>query len=150
MNQALEEYHSQRRAFVLLPNVGMILGEKGKPLSHREILTNCGFNHEQISFMLENYPRGYFLNNRLVLYQSDDVKEGDSWELKKENFPVVKKYYSDLKKIFNFNSETKVFLGVYRGKEGDIWPTINEVSLDFFDTPVAKNLSAKLKPQASR
>ena len=150
MNQALEEYHSQRRAFVLVPNVGMILGEKGKPFSHREILTNCGFNPEQISFMLENYPRGYFLNNKLVLYQSDDVKEGDSWELKKENFPVVKKYYSDLKKIFNFNSETKVFLGVYRGKEGDIWPTINEVSLDFFDTPVAKNLSAKLKPQASR
>ena len=139
MNQEVEKYHSQRRAFIIIPNAGLILGEKGIPFSHREILSSCGFNLEQISFILENYPRGYFLNNKLVLYQSDDVKEGDSWKLKKENFPLVEKYYPDLKKIFDITPETQIFLGVYRGKEGEIWPTINEVPTDFFSHSNSEN-----------
>lgn len=133
MNEAVDKYHSERRAFIILPNAGLILAEKGRSFSHRDILSNCGFGLEQISFILENYPRGYFLNNKLVIYQSDDVKEAQSWELKKENYPLIRKYYPDLKNIFNMDSGTKIFLGVKRGKEGEVWPTINEVGSDFFD-----------------
>lgn len=83
--------------------------------------------------MIANYPRGYFLNNKLVIYQLDDVAEGEYWELKPENYFYVRKYFPDLKRIFHLNAKTKFFLGVIRGKEGDIWPTINEVDVDFFE-----------------
>ena len=132
MNQSVEKFHSERRAFIILPDAGLILGESGKSYSHREILSHCGFDAERISFIVENYPRGYFLNNTLVFYQADDSKESSTWELKKENYPLVKKYYPDLKNIFHLTSQTQIFLGVARGKEGDIWPTINPVDIDFF------------------
>ena len=132
MTQAVINYHSQRRAFIIIPNAGITVGEKGAPFSHREILQNCGFNAEQVSFALENFPRGYFLNNKLVMYQSDDVKEGDSWRLLPENYDLVKRYYSDLQNLFQINEQTRIFFGVYRGKEGDIWPTIEEVPQSFF------------------
>ncbi len=133
MNQALKDYHSQRRAFIIIPDVGLILGESGQPFSHREILTNLGLDKEQVAYVLENYPRGYFLNNKLVIYQSDDIKENESWELKPENYFYVRKYFQDLKNLFHITAKTKIFLGVQRGKEGDIWPTINEVEAAFFE-----------------
>ena len=133
MNQPVEKFHSERRAFIIIPNAGLILGEINQPFSHREILTNSGLMQEQINFILENYPRGYFLNNTLVFYQADDSKESSTWELKKENYPLVKKYYPDLKNIFHITAQTQIFLGVAKGKEGEIWPTINEVSSDFFE-----------------
>lgn len=133
MNQAVEEYHRKRRAFIILPQVGIIIGEHGQPYSHREILKHIGCSDDQISHILENYPRGYFLNNKLVMYQSDDVKEGDSWLLQPENYELVKKYFGDMKKIFSLNKESQIFLGVSRGKEGEVWPTINEVNIDFFN-----------------
>lgn len=133
MNQNAEKFHSVRRAFIIMPNTGLILGEINQPFSHREILTNCGLSPEQISFILENYPRGYFLNNKLVIYQADDSKESQAWILQKENYPLVKKYYPDLKNIFHVSPQTQVFLGVAKGKEGEIWPTINEISTDFFE-----------------
>ncbi len=133
MNQPVEKFHSERRAFIIIPNAGLILGEINQPFSHREILTNSGFMQEQINFILENYPRGYFLNNNLVIYQADDRQDSQTWELKKENYSFVKKYYPDLKNIFHITPQTQIFLGVTRGKKGEIWPTINEVSSDFFE-----------------
>ena len=133
MNSNEEIFHALRRAFIILPNAGLILGEINQTFSHREILTNCGFSPEQISFILENYPRGYFLNNKLVIYQADDNKECQTWELKEENYPLVKKYYPDLKNIFHITPQTQFFLGVAKGKVGEIWPTINEVEPDFFE-----------------
>ncbi len=132
MNQAVEEYHAKRRPFIIIPQVGIIIGELGQPYSHREILKHIGCSDEQISYILENYPRGYFLNNKLVIYQSDDIKPGESWQLKEENYIHVKKYFPDLQKLFQIDKNTQIFLGVRRGKEGEIWPTINGVSLDFF------------------
>ena len=132
MNQAVEEYHAKRRPFIIIPQVGIIIGELGQPYSHREILKHIGCSQEQIFNILENCPRGYFLNNKLVIYQSDDIKEGESWLLKEENYVYIKKYYADLQKLFHFDEKTQIFLGVYRGKEGEIWPTVKEVSQNFF------------------
>ncbi len=132
MKQTAEKFHSERRAFIILPDAGLILGESGKPYSHREILSHCGFDVERIRFILENYPRGYFLNNTLVFYQADDSKEHLTWKLKEENYPLVKKYYPDLKNIFHISPQTQIFLGVAKGQEGDVWPTINPVDVDFF------------------
>lgn len=133
MNKALDDYHEQRRPFIILPKVGIIIGEKGMSYSHRDILANLGFNPEQIFSTLEAYPRGYFLNNKLVIYQSDDVKEGEYWVLKEENYPLVRQYFDDLKNLFHLSPDTKIFLGILRGKEGELWPTVNEVDFDFFE-----------------
>ena len=133
MNKALDDYHEQRRPFIILPKVGIIIGEKGMSYSHRDILANLGFSPEKIFSTLETYPRGYFLNNKLVIYQSDDVKEGECWALKEENYPLVRQYFDDLKSLFHLSPDTKIFLGILRGKEGDLWPTVNEVYFVFFE-----------------
>lgn len=133
MTQAVINYHKQRRPFIIIPETGIILGETGQPYSHSEILSRCGLDNEQVKYVIENYPRGYFLDNKLVMYQLDNVAEGSCWELKPENYFHVRKYFPDLKRIFGITKKTKIFLGVLRGKEGDIWPTINEVPADFFE-----------------
>ena len=133
MNQSVKAYHEKRRAFIIIPEVGLILGESGQPFSHRDILSHLGLDNEQTSHVLQNYPRGYFLDNKLVIYQADDVKENETWELKPENYFYVRKYFQDLKNLFRITTKTKIFLGVKRGKEGEIWPTINEVKSDFFE-----------------
>ena len=133
MQQALNDYHAQRRAFIIIPEGGLIVGESGQPFSHRDILTNLGLDKEQITHVLQNYPRGYFLDNTLVIYQADDNLEQKSWELKPENYFYVRKYFQDLKNLFRMTAKTKIFLGVKCGKEGEVWPTINEVNSSFFE-----------------
>lgn len=133
MNQSVKAYHKKRRAFIIIPEVGLILGESGQPSSHRDILANLGLDNEQTSHVLQNYPRGYFLDNNLVIYQSNDDIKQESWELKPENYFYVRKYFQDLKNLFRITAKTKIFLGVKCAKEGEIWPTINEVKSSFFE-----------------
>ena len=133
MNQALKDYHSQRRPFIIIPDTGIILGELGQSYAHREILSKIGLTSQQISYILDNYPRGYYLNNKLVIYQSDNVNEGECWRLKPENYTYVRRYFEDLKNLFHLNNNSKIFLAILRGKEGDIWPTIDEVPINFFE-----------------
>lgn len=132
MNEDVINYHKKRRPFIIIPQTGIVFGEYGQPYAHSEILSRLGLNEEQVKQVIETCPRGYFLDNNLVLYQGDDVKEGENWELKPENFDNVRIFYSDLRKIFAINDETRIFLGVKRGKIGDIWDKVNEVAPDFF------------------
>lgn len=132
MNEPVINYHKQRRPFIIFPGIGIIFGQAGEPLAHIEILTRLGLSESQAKMIIEICPRGYFLNNNLVFYQGDHVEEGKCWELKEENYPLVKIFFNDLQKIFGLNENTKIFLGVKRGKIGDIWPTVNKVSPDFF------------------
>lgn len=133
MSRTVKEYHLKRRPFIIFPETGLILGESGLPYSHNEILSRLGLDNERIKYVIENYPRGYFLDNKLVIYQLNNVPEGTCWELKPENNFYVRKYFPDLKQIFGINTKTRIFLGVLRGKEGEIWPTVNEVPQDFFE-----------------
>ena len=132
MNEAIINYHEQRRPFVIIPEIGIILGRAGKAFAHNELLQNCGFSEEKVHEIIQNCPRGYFLDNRLVIYQGENVAEGESWELKPENYKFVRSFYPDLCRIFDINAQTKIFLGVKRGRIGELWPVVNEVNLDFF------------------
>lgn len=132
MNEAVINYHRQRRPFILIPHIGIILGASGQPFAHAELLHHVGLDEKRVREIIDSCPRGYFLNNNLVLYQGDNVAEGSSWELQEENFPIVREFFGDLKKIFNFNDRTKFYLGVKRGKIGEIWPLIKETGSDFF------------------
>ncbi len=132
MNEAIINYHEQRRPFVIIPEIGIIFSQVGKPFAHSELLRNCGFSEEQVHKIIESCPRGYFLNNRLVIYQGENINEGESWMLKPENYKFVRSFYPDLCRIFEINAETKIFLGVKRERPGELWPVINEVDLEFF------------------
>ena len=116
-----------------MPHLSLIIGDTENGQSHPELLQSMGFSDQRIKEIIENNPRGYFMDNNLVIYQGDNIKEGDAWLLNERNYPEVKRFYPELKRIFQFNSKTKVFLGVLRGKPGVQWDTVNEVDLTFFD-----------------
>ena len=59
----------------------------------------AAFSEERVHEIIENFPRGYFLDNRLVIYQGENVAEGESWTLKPENYKFVCSFYSDLCRI---------------------------------------------------
>ena len=131
MNEVIN-YHQKRRPFVIIPEIGIIFSQTGKAFAHDELLLNCGFSKEKVNEIIENYPRGYFLDNQLIIYQSKNTTKGECWLLKPENYKFVRSFYSDLCRIFKINAKTKIFLGVKCGNPGEQWPTINEVDLNFF------------------
>ncbi len=133
MNKAVEEYHLKRRTFIIIPNLSLIIGDVENGQSHTELLQSMGLPENVVREIIENNPRGYFLDNKLVIYQSDNIKEGEAWALREENYPEVKRFYPELKRVFQINSNTKIFLGVLRGKPGVLWDVINEVDVTFFD-----------------
>ncbi len=137
MNEAIIDYHERRRPFVIIPEIGIIFSRSGNAFAHNELLQNCGFSEERVHEIIENFPRGYFLDNRLVVYQGENVAEGESWTLKPENYKFVCSFYSDLCRIFKINAETRIFLGVKRGRPGELWPAVNEVGQDFFAMKIA-------------
>ena len=94
MNEAIIDYHERRRPFVIIPEIGIIFSRFGNAFAHNELLQNCGFSEERVHEIIENFPRGYFLDNRLVIYQGENVAEGESWTLKPENYKFVCSFYS--------------------------------------------------------
>lgn len=132
MDIDISEYHKKRRAFVIFQNSGLLLAEPESILTHREILSAAGFSAIQINKIIQNYPRGYYLDNTLVLYQGEVVEVGGKWELHPDNFPVVKKFFTDLEHILKLNAETKIFLGVKCGVLGEVWEQYNQVDINFF------------------
>ncbi len=131
MNETIN-YHKLRRPFIIIPEIGIIFSQIGKAFAHDELLQNCGFSKKRSNEIIENYPRGYFLNNQLVIYQGKNLTKGESWILKPENYKFVRNFYSDLCRIFKINAQTRIFLGVKCGNTGELWPTIKEVDLNFF------------------
>ena len=113
MNEAIIDYHERRRPFVIIPEIGIIFSRSGNAFAHNELLQNCGFSEERV-------------------HQGENVAEGESWTLKPENYKFVCSFYSDLCRIFKINAETRIFLGVKRGRPGELWPAVNEVGQDFF------------------
>ncbi|MCM1324517.1 MAG: hypothetical protein NC218_10370 [Acetobacter sp.] len=132
MDIEIANYHKKRRAFIILPKAGILWAEPGSILTHREILLTAGISTTKIEKIIKNCPRGYYLDNTLILYQGDVIKAGEKWELQPDNFPVVKKVFADLENILALNAETKIFLGVKCGILGTVWEQYNQVDINFF------------------
>lgn len=133
MKDEVKQYHQRRRAFVIIPQVGIIVAQKGSIMSHEEILQSLGMPQEKVNEAIKNNPRGYFMDNTLVLYQGGDIKEGECWELKVENYKAVAENFADMKKLFNLNQDTLIYLGVRQGKLGEVWEKIHQVPITFFE-----------------
>lgn len=133
MKDEVKQYHQRRRAFVIIPQVGIIVAQKGSIMSHEEILQSLGMPQEKVNEAIKNNPRGYFMDNTLVLYQGADIKENECWELKEENYKTVAEYFADIQKLFNINKDTQCYLGVKRGELGAIWERVHQVPITFFE-----------------
>lgn len=132
MQDKVKIYHQKRRAFIIVPEVGIILAQKGTIMSHTEILQSLGLPKERVIHIIQNNPRGYFMDNTLVIYQGDSIKEGECWELQQENYSVVAENFADMEHMFSINKDTQIYLGVKRGKLGEVWEKVHPVSVTFF------------------
>ncbi|MDR1025828.1 MAG: hypothetical protein LBL47_00360 [Lactobacillus sp.] len=130
---SVKEYHLKRRSFVILPEAGLLVAKLGTSFSHTDLLKACGISDKDCQRIIDNNPRGYFMNNNLVIYQGDNVEEGSDWLLSEANQHMVKTFWKDLKSVFPINKQTKIFFGVHRGKPGELWPTTNPVEQSFFE-----------------
>lgn len=129
MNINEKDFHNKRRPFIIFPETGLLVGELGTSLSHNDILISIGLDGVRINYIINNYSRGYFMNNDLVFYQGNNFTEGNILEIDNKNISTIKKYIYDFENIFKINEQTNIYLGIKVGKIGDVWPKINQISL---------------------
>lgn len=127
-----KQFHTSRRAFIIFPETGILISKLHSPMSHTEMLKSLDLSADVIASVINNNPRGYYKDNNLVFYQGSSMLLGDVWELKPENYPTVKEYFQDLKKMLSFKNDVNIFFGVRAGDVGDVWSLINPVKLSFF------------------
>ena len=122
-------FHTKRRAFIIMPDIGLIIAPKNVDVSHEQMLKNMGFSTADVLNFLAIYPRGYFMNGELCVYQGYDMTPGSKWVLTDNGKKIVQQYIVDLCAIFNLNNDTRIYTGVVVGKIGDVWKKINACGL---------------------
>lgn len=126
------DYHQKRRIFIIFPNAGIFWAEQGTGENYTELMDRMSIPKYRQDYILAHYPRGYFYNNNLVIYEGLNVREGEAWQLSEKNYPHLGAVFPDMQKILPLTDKTKIFLGVKRGKIGEEWENFNQIDLDFF------------------
>ena len=129
MMEKATNFHTKRRAFMIMPDIGLIIAPKNVDVSHEQMLKNMGFSTADVLNFLAIYPRGYFMNGELCVYQGYDMTPGAKWVLTNDGEKIVQQYIADLRAIFNLNDKTQVYTGVIVGEIGEVWKKINMVHL---------------------
>lgn len=131
-----QSFHINRRAFIIMPNgTGLVLGPQNADISHKQMFENLGFDATLVQHCLQTYPRGYFMNDELCIYQGCDMTPGKKWELTAQNYTVVQQYMPQLTDVFNLHNDTNLYLGGLVGDVGTIWKKINKTTIaDFMRT----------------
>lgn len=129
MNHNEINFHKMRRPFFVFPETGLLVGEYGKSMSHNDILVSLGFDKSRITYIIDKFPRGYFMDNNLVFYQGGNFIEGNILQVEEKNINIIKKYIYDFENIFKINEKTDIYLGVKVGKIGDVWSKVNKIKL---------------------
>ena len=129
MTEKTTVFHTKRRAFIIMPDVGLLVAPKKFDISHKQMLENMGLSTTSVLNFLTICPRGYFMDGVLCIYQGYDMTPGAKWALTDDGKKIVQQYSADLRVIFNLNDQTCVYTGVIVGKIGDVWKKINMVRL---------------------
>jgi len=116
--------------FLIIPETGLVIAKFGLNISHEQILKNLNISKEQIEHIIIKYPRGYYMDNTIVLYQGNDLTPGMKLELRPESYIIIKDFYSDLKKIFSLNTRTRFYGGLLVGTPGTTWQNINQFKIN--------------------
>lgn len=129
MTEKATNFHTKRRAFIILSGVGLLVAPKDYNISHEQMLKKLGLSQDDILNFLTIYPRGYFMDGVLCIYQGYDMTLGAKWVLTNDGKKIVQQYVVDLRAIFNLNDKTQVYTGVIVGEIGEVWKKINMVRL---------------------
>jgi len=133
MNNSEQSFHTNRRAFIIMHDGrGLVLEPKGSDLSHKQMFENIGLGALSVQYCLETYPRGYFMDDELCVYQGCDMTPGNKWELSQQNYAIVRQYMPKLQRVFNLNDNSNLYLGVLVGTIGSIWDKINKTTISDF------------------
>lgn len=127
MPNSATDFHTTRRAFIIMPDVGLTVAPNGFSGGHMEMLINL--HYPRIRYAMDNFPRGYFMNGELCIYTGHDMTPGAVWEIRAEQMAKVIKTVPDFRRVFNAADETPVYLGVRVGKIGDVWEKIRKTNI---------------------
>ena len=122
-------FHTKRRAFIILSDIGLLVAPRNYNISHEQMLKKLGLSQDDILNFLTIYPRGYFMDGELCVYMGYDMTPGAKWVLTNDGKKIVQQYIADLRAIFNLNDKTQVYTGVIVGEIGEVWKKINMVHL---------------------
>ena len=122
MKNTEQVFHKNRRAFIIMPDTGLVVAPAGFDGGHMEMLFRLHYPH--IRYAMDNFPRGYYMNNELCIYTGHDMTPGAIWEIKEKDMDVVKNAIPDFRRVFFVTDETPVYLGVRVGEIGQIWEKI--------------------------
>ncbi len=127
MPNSATDFHTTRRAFIIMPDVGLTVAPNGFPGGHTEMLIML--HYPRIRYAMDNFPRGYFMNGELCIYTGHGMTPGAVWEIRAEQMATVIKTVPDFRRVFDVTDETPVYLGVRVGKIGDVWEKIRKTNI---------------------
>lgn len=105
-----------------MPDAGLVVAPVGFSGGHTELLVKL--HYPRLRYAMENFPRGYFMDDELCVYTGHDMTPGAVWEIKDDNMETVRSAIPDFRRVFNVKDETPVYLGVRVGEIGKIWEKI--------------------------
>ncbi len=123
MKQNATNFHTMRRAFIMMPNE-LWVAPKNMDITHEQMLRNHGIAANEISRILKEVPRGYFMNNEIVIYQGHDISPNAIWCLDLGGYQIARSFIPNLRREFAVNDNTRVWMGVRVGKIGSVWETL--------------------------
>lgn len=116
-------FHTIRRAFIMMPD-GLWVVRKNMDVSHEQMLRVRGIAADEISRIMTEVPRGYFMNNEIVVYQGYDMTPNAIWCLDLGGYQIMRSFIPNLRREFAVNDDTRVWMGVRVGKIGSVWETL--------------------------
>ncbi|MBQ6736698.1 MAG: hypothetical protein IJQ90_04420 [Alphaproteobacteria bacterium] len=131
MNAGEKNFHTDRRAFIIMPDTGLTVAPVGFSGGHTELLVKL--HYPRLRYAMDNFPRGYFMNDELCIYTGHDMTPGAVWEIKEKDMYVVKNTIPDFRRVFSVNDETPVYLGVRVGEIGKVWEKIRRTTIKMLE-----------------
>ena len=117
-------FHVDRRIFIMMPWLALMVAPKNMDITHEQMLQNYGISDQDIQKLLVMVPRGYFMNSELVIYQGCDMTPGAIWCVAPYNYNFLRCFVPDLRREFGVTNDTCVWMGVRVGKIGSVWETL--------------------------
>lgn len=127
MPNPAQDFHTTRRAFIIMPDAGLVVAPAGFHGGHTELLIKL--HYPRIRYAMDNFPRGYFMNGELCVYTGHNMTPGTVWEIRAEQTDTVIKTIPDFRRVFSVGDDTPVYLGVRVGEIGAVWEKIRRTTI---------------------
>lgn len=131
MPDSATDFHTNRRAFIIMPDTGLTVAPNGFSGGHTEFLMRL--HYPRVRYAMDNFPRGYYMNGEICVYSGHDMTPGAVWEIRAEQMATVVKTVPDFRRMFDATDDTPVYLGVRVGKIGDVWEKIRKTNIKMLE-----------------